>query len=251
MRNARVALSISTALVALCLAAPAFAESAKDDPLQQVVFNSPQPTSGTEDHPIPVLLPVADHKIAVSIQVDVANGRIFQDQEFVLTRRPVVEANLNIALPSGYYGNLWHAQSLVGRHQDYETDFGLGKISKISKTTVTTEVTYFEFTGKDDWQGYVDVQRPLSKSCTGSLRATVLRGSLNDEIYRAQATCTRGQLDVTVALAHERTFGADGVEYSVGYKLFKNLPFRVFAKGYAGSLGADAIYGVDLCSISF
>lgn len=202
---------------------------------------------GVESHEAPAVpAPPSGDGITVSFSANVSSGRIFQEQQFVLTRHPVTEVDFTVSFDNGWYVDLWHAESLAGRFKDRETDLDVGKDTKLGAYTLRLDVGYFEFAGPDEWRGRIKLSRPVSDHCGVDAYVDVMRGQLDTEVVRAGLVCTSKHWSVDMGPAYDHAFNALGVEYTVGWKLFADKPIRVFVKGFVGNRGEEAIVGMDI-----
>lgn len=85
--------------------------------------------------------------------------------------RPVIQNELNVSLPRGFYANIWYSTSLahsgLNTNDGNEFDPTLGWCGDVAGVTLDTGITYFDiravgtFGRGDVWQPYVELSKEL------------------------------------------------------------------------------------------
>lgn len=177
----------------------------------------------------------------------IADGRNFNEQQFVLSDEPVLEVDITVThVPTGIYGYAWRAQPFANVYDYHETDLQVGKNTPYGKFTVQTELGYFEFAGKDEWRIRNSLTRPIGQGLTGSVTFDVMRGGLDTEVLKASVSRSGDRWSVSGNLSYDRAFDATGVSGELGYKPFADRSFRIIANGFAGNRGEGALVKVQL-----
>jgi hypothetical protein len=93
------------------------------------------------------------------------------DTGVVFYDRPVVQNEINVSLPKGFYANLWYSTSLaragLNTNDGNEFDPTIGWSGEVAGGTLDTGISYFDirpvgtFGRGDVWQPYIE----LSKEC--------------------------------------------------------------------------------------
>lgn len=94
------------------------------------------------------------------------------DTGVVLYDRPVIQNELNISLPNGFYANLWYSMSLanagLNTNDGNEFDPTLGWCGEVAGITLDAGLSYFDlrpmgtFGRGDVWQSYAEVSKEFS-----------------------------------------------------------------------------------------
>lgn len=95
------------------------------------------------------------------------------DTGVVFYDKPVVQSEINVSLPKGFYANLWYSTSLV--HSGLNTNDGnefdptLGWSGDVAGVTLDAGITYFDirpvgtFGRGDVWQPYIEFSKEFAR----------------------------------------------------------------------------------------
>lgn len=204
----------------------------------------PQP-AGHQPEAAPVS-EASGNAVALEGSVTVADGRIFQDQRLDFSSDPVTELSVN-ATYRGWTLGIWHAESLIGKKSDRETDFTLSRtILEASGFSVSGQIGVYIIPGLDPvYEAKVTVAHRVGARCEAALSAEIMRDGFVDEVLRGQLSCSREvaprlTIDATPSISLSNFGGgvSFGGEAGISYQLSDDLALRAFYQGYTSGIGS-------------
>jgi hypothetical protein len=175
----------------------------------------------------------------VSVSGGVASGRIFGDQGFTLTRKPVTEASVTVC-KDGTCLDVWTAQSLSGRSQDHETDVAVWHDFKSDRFTFRVKGAYFELPGKEVWDGQLTVTYQANDTCSVAGSYERMVGGFDEEVFKIEVPCSftlgnKWTASVAPAIATSKAFPGTtgGLKLGASRELGNGFTLSISAKGYA------------------
>ena len=246
-------------LIASCaafvIATPAFAEET-----QIAAIDYTLPSDNNEPRPAGHQAPPSEEpeeptsNVSFDASITVADGRIFQDQRLVLSHDPVTEISANLTVGDVTFG-LWHAESLVGRRDDRETDLTASMpLGDVGDVSVSGQVGVYFIPGFDPvYEAKLTLSRDLGHGCGADLSAEIMRDGFVDEVLRGQVSCElqiseRVSVDLTPSVSLSDYGGgfSFGGEAGLSYRLTNHLGIRGFVEGFTSSIGSGHRFGVTL-----
>lgn len=184
--------------------------------------------------------------VSLSVSTSIESGRIFQDQAFNLTDRPVGVVDFTFTHePTGVFIDFWAANN--GHSEDREEDVIVG----ITRGPVTLQVGWYELPGPEVWDFKLAVSVPLTDRVTFSGYAEVMRGGFVDEIVHGDLTYAgsfgnRWNYDLSAGMSYATSTATTSVTYEAGvsYGFENGATVRAFVKGYTASIDTATIVGV-------